>query len=288
MAVEQATPKFEVPSDVYLAAFVVITLVVSWSISLLIVTDSIPGYTTTVLMLTPAVVVLALRRIQGQSIVGTIVSSIRGATIPSLGFAFLYPVLFIGSVGAIALASGLGVYQPGPQNFVVMVIEQFGFAVLAIVLFEQLVRMYGEELGWRGYLLPALTEKWGRVGATAAVGVVWALFHSAFLYRAAAVTGVGDPFTVAVVQAVAVFAVSFPFAYCYFLSNGSVLPVAILHLVWNILNPWVLGSIYANEQGFVAGEVLLLTGEGILGAVFGLVMIAVFIVLFRREVLIRS
>jgi membrane protease YdiL (CAAX protease family) len=162
MAVERAAPRFEAPPDVYLGAFVVITLVVSWSVSLLIVTDSIPGYATTVLMLTPAVIVLALRRIQGQSVFGTIASSIRGATIPSLGFAFLYPVLFIGSVGAIALASGLGVYQPGPQNFVV--IEQFGFAVLAVVLFEQLVRMYGEELGWRGYLLPALTEKWGTSG----------------------------------------------------------------------------------------------------------------------------
>lgn len=171
---------------------------------------------------------------------------------------------------------------------VVVVVEQFGFAVLAIVSFEQLVRMCGEELGWRGYLLPALTEEWGRTGATAAVGVVWALFHSVFLYRAAAVTGVGDPLVVTAVQAVAVFTISFSFAYCFFLSNGSVLPVAIFHLVWNILNPWILGNVYPNVQGVVAGNILLVTGEGVLGAAVGLVLIAAFVVLFRREVLIQS
>jgi hypothetical protein len=58
----------------------------------------------------------------------------------------------------------------------------------------------------------------------------------------------------------AVFVVSFPFAYAYYLTDGSVLPVAFLHSIWNILDPWILGDIYGNVQALVAagGFVLLL------------------------------
>ncbi|HET7323581.1 MAG TPA: type II CAAX endopeptidase family protein [Halococcus sp.] len=287
MTVERMSWQGGTPSAVYLGAFVVLTLLVSWSIALFTVTDSIPVYTTTLLMLTPALVVLALRRIQGYSIVGTIRSSLRGSTVSSLTFAFVYPVGFIGIASAIALATGLGIYQPGPENAIVIVIQQAGIVVLPIFLLSNLVITYGEELGWRGYLLPALTERWGRLGATAAVGVVWALFHSAFLFRAAAVTGVGNPLVVTVIQALAVFTFSFPVAYCYFLSNSSVVPVVILHFVWNVLNPWILGDIYANARGVIAGEVLLITGEGVLGVLLGLVALGGFAVLFKRGTFIR-
>lgn len=142
--------------------------------------------------------------------------------------------------------------------------------------------MYGEELGWRGYLLPQLTARWGRVSATAAVGVVWGLYHSAFLYTAATVLEVTNPLLVTVVQASAVFMVSFPFAYAYYLTDGSVLPVAILHLIWNILNPWVLGDIYGNVQGLVAGQVFVVNGEGVLGMLLGLVAAGGFVLLLER------
>jgi hypothetical protein len=58
----------------------------------------------------------------------------------------------------------------------------------------------------------------------------------------------------------AVFVVSFPFAYACYLTDGSVLPVAILHSIRNILAPRILGDIYGNVQGLVAagGFVLLL------------------------------
>jgi len=35
----------------------------------------------------------------------------------------------------------------------------------------------GEEVGWRGFLLPRLTEQTGLVGASLIVGVVWAAWH---------------------------------------------------------------------------------------------------------------
>jgi membrane protease YdiL (CAAX protease family) len=273
---------------VALGVFVVGTLVLSWVISFVLITDTVPVYTTLLLMLTPATVALVIRRFQGDSVLRTISSSLRGSTSRSLLFAVVYPVGFIGIAALLALATGLGTYQAGPENIVVLALRQGGVLLLVVFLFESLIRMYGEEFGWRGYLLPELTARWGKVRATAAVGVVWALFHSAFLYNAGVAIGVENPLLITVVQAVAVFTISFPFSYAYYLTDESVFPVMILHLIWNILNPWVLGDIYANVEGLVAGQIFVVNGEGLVGVVLGLVALGGFVILYRRGTFITS
>lgn len=55
---------------------------------------------------------------------------------------------------------------------------------------------------------------------------------------------------------------AFPVPCAPVLSNGSVTPLVILHLTWNILNPWVLGNVYINVEGFIAGQVILISDEG--------------------------
>jgi len=267
---------------VYLGGFVTVTLLASWTIAFVTITDTVPAYTTPLMMVVPAVVTLALRRFRGDSIGGTVRDSVSGTTGPALLFAVVYPVLFIGVAALVALSTGLGTYQPGVDNAIGQVIRQGGVALVPVFIVLNVGLMYGEELGWRGYLLPQLTARWGRVPATAAVGVVWGLYHSAFLYTAATVLRVANPLVVTVVQASAVFVVSFPFAYAYYLTDGSVLPVAILHLIWNILNPWILGDIYGNVQGLVAGQIFVVNGEGVLGVVLGLVAAGGFGLLFKR------
>ena len=267
---------------VALGAFVVGTLILSWVISFVSITDTVPEYTTLLLMLIPATVALAIRRIQGYSVLRTISSSLRGSTGRSLLFAVVYPVGFIGVAALLALTTGLGTYRAGPENIVTVALRQGGVVLLVLFFILSLIRMYGEEFGWRGYLLPELTARWGRIRATAAVGVVWALFHSAFLYRAGVAIGVENPLLITVVQAVAVFTISFPFSYAYYLTDESVFPVMVLHLIWNILNPWILGDIYANVEGLVAGHIFVVNGEGLVGVVLGLVALGGFVILFRR------
>ena len=265
-----------------IGAFVVGTLILSWVISFVLITDTVPVYTTLLLMLTPATVALVIRRARGHSVLRTVSSSLRGSTGRSLLFAVVYPVGFIGIAALLALTTGLGTYQAGPENIVVLALRQGGVFLLVIFLFESLIRMYGEEFGWRGYLLPELTARWGRVRATAAVGIVWALFHSAFLYNAGVAIGVANPLLITAVQAVAVFTISFPFSYAYYLTDESVFPVMMLHLIWNVLNPWILGDIYANVEGLVAGQIFVVNGEGLVGVVIGLIALGGFIILFRR------
>ena len=211
-------------SPVALGVFIVGTVILSWTISFGLITETVPGYTTLVLMLTPATVALGIRRVQGDSVLRTISSPHRGSTGRSLLFSVVYPVGFIGIAALLALTTGLGTYQPGPENILVLALRQGGVVLLIIFILLSLVRMYGEEFGWRGYLLPELTARWGRVRATVAVGVVWALFHSAFLYRVGIAIGVDNPLLITVVQAVAVFTISFPFSYAYYLIDGSVIP----------------------------------------------------------------
>ncbi|MDT3437239.1 CPBP family intramembrane glutamic endopeptidase [Haloarcula sp. 1CSR25-25] len=285
MAVIEPQSPTKRDSPVALGVFVAVTLLLSWTLSFVLITDTVPVYTTLLLMLTPATVALGIRRVQGHSVLRTIGSSLRGSTVRSLLFAVVYPLGFIGVAALLALTTGLGTYQAGPENIIVTAVRQGGVLLLVLFLFQSLIRMYGEEFGWRGYLLPELTARWGRVGATAAVGVVWALFHSAFLYRAGVAIGVENPLLITVVQAGAVFTISFPFSYAYYLADESVFPVMLLHLIWNVLNPWVLGDIYGNVDGLVAGQIFVVNGEGLVGVVLGLVGVGVFIILFRRGTL---
>ena len=66
------------------------------------------------------------------------------------------------------------------------------------------------------------------------------------------------------------------------------IPPVLLHLTWNILNPWVLGNVYTNAEGFVAGQVILISGEGLLGLVVGLVTLVGVAFLMHRETFFGS
>jgi membrane protease YdiL (CAAX protease family) len=56
----------------------------------------------------------------------------------------------------------------------------------ALVLFS-----FGEEFGWRGFAYPRLTERFGPVRGSLVLGVVWALWHAA--YMVSPVDGSYDP-----------------------------------------------------------------------------------------------
>ena len=43
----------------------------------------------------------------------------------------------------------------------------------------------------------------------------------------------------------------------------------IFHYVWNEYNPVILGNIYRNQPGLLAGKIPTINGEGILGVVLG-------------------
>ena len=87
----------------------------------------------------------------------------------------------------------------------------------------------GEEIGWRGYALPRLADRFGLRAASPLLGFIWALWHlPQFFIRDAAEFGQSFPLYVLQVTALGV-----AFAWLYARTHGSLLLVMLLHAATN-------------------------------------------------------
>jgi uncharacterized protein len=85
------------------------------------------------------------------------------------------PALFLlVALGALQLA---GADLPEPRAFAGFSGLPAGWGVVGVGAAVVLVVGFGEETGWRGYLLPALQRRRGPVAATALVAGVWVAWH---------------------------------------------------------------------------------------------------------------
>jgi membrane protease YdiL (CAAX protease family) len=87
----------------------------------------------------------------------------------------------------------------------------------------------GEELGWRGYLLPRLTARFGPRRSSLLVGVIWALWHLPLFFVVDADTYHRSfpGFLIGVT------ALSVVFTWLNTHARGRLLPVMLLHAAWN-------------------------------------------------------
>jgi uncharacterized protein len=109
----------------------------------------------------------------------------------------------------------------------------------------------GEELGWRGWLLPRLLLGRSRTAATLGVATIWCSWHLPVLLRGG---------WTAVAFAVGVFALSFLFTALWSSTQGSVLVVALGHAAHNApfvffenaLGPQLAGDAWLMSCGIYA------------------------------------
>ena len=87
----------------------------------------------------------------------------------------------------------------------------------------------GEEIGWRGYALPRLAARFGLARASLLLGLIWGVWHLPQFYIRGADT-LGQSFFVYLLQ---VTALSVAFAWLWARSQGSLLPVMLLHAAVN-------------------------------------------------------
>ncbi len=101
--------------------------------------------------------------------------------------------------------------------------------VLAISVYMLIFVALGEEVGWRGYALPALQARYGALLASVILGVIWALWHLPQFFNPDTIYS-NLPFILQLVLQV-------PFAilitWVYNSTRGSVLMVMLLHAVFN-------------------------------------------------------
>jgi membrane protease YdiL (CAAX protease family) len=87
----------------------------------------------------------------------------------------------------------------------------------------------GEEVGWRGYALPRLTQRIGLGAASVVIGVIWALWHLPLFYLA----GSGSDGQSFLLYLIHVTALSVTMGWLYWNTNGSLLPVMVMHAAVN-------------------------------------------------------
>ena len=87
----------------------------------------------------------------------------------------------------------------------------------------------GEELGWRGYVLPRLAERMGFAWASVVLGLIWAGWHLPIFF----IPGADKYHQSFPLWATAVTAVSVAMAYMYVKTGGSLLLTMLMHAAVN-------------------------------------------------------
>ena len=112
----------------------------------------------------------------------------------------------------------------------------------------------GEELGWRGYLLPQLLSI-GRMPAMVLVGFVWAAWHMPLIFLTPLYHASGNRLIVVSLFVVTIVAASFFFGYLR-LWTGSVWPASLAHTAHN--SAWaILGAFTFTSNPVVVNEYLV-------------------------------
>jgi membrane protease YdiL (CAAX protease family) len=99
-------------------------------------------------------------------------------------------------------------------------------AVVAATLFGGPL---GEEIGWRGYALPRLAQRFGMARASVLLGVIWACWHLP-LFFIPGIDKTGQSLPVYVLQ---VTALSVAMAWVYAHTSGSLLLAVLMHAAVN-------------------------------------------------------
>jgi hypothetical protein len=149
--------------------------------------------------------------------------------------------------------------------------SQAGWLVYLTLLLKTLPNIpftFGEEYGWRGYLLPRLLPL-GEVRATVLVGLIWGPWHVPYLLAGFNYPGMN--FWVALlVFLFTVVALSFAYSWLYVASSGGVVIVALLHQSNNTFS-----------DTFWQPPLMSLGSQLAASVVGGVVMVALVIVVYR-------
>jgi len=195
------------------------------------------------------------------------------------------PLLYATVAYAIVWASGLGGFPN--HEFVQHLVSRMGLHTSPVVstvvyilltgsfgLVEGLATALGEEIGWRGFLVPELYKTMGFTSTALISGVVWACWHYPILiwgdYNAGTATWYGlTCFTVLVV------AISVVFAWMR-LKSGSLWVGALLHASHNLYIQDIFSPLTSNT-----GKTAWFIDE--FGAVLPIVAVGFAIYFWRRR-----
>jgi uncharacterized protein len=104
-------------------------------------------------------------------------------------------------------------------------------AILMMVIFQLITGALGEELGWRGFLLPRLGKRMSATAAAWLMAVLWSAWHiPAFFFPGTPQHGLIPPVPFLVFIGLFGFCLAFLFRR----GGGSILPTIVAHLALNV------------------------------------------------------
>lgn len=195
-----------------------------------------------------------------------------------IGFALLIPMIICGITYSIAWFSGFARFQPPRGGMLESIYNILGLQYLPIPLsfifivvlsgvlgsLLNLIPVFGEEMGWRGYMLTRLVDaEFSR--PTLISGLIWATWHVPIVIAGLYVEG-----TSVFLSVLGIYLCIVPFSYitAYLrLITGSVWPPVIIHTTWNaiIQGPFARAStgyqteIWIGESGLITAIIILIT-----------------------------
>ena len=210
--------------------FFVLAYALTWAIEspFVFLTDSVTATQGLVL------IILASNVPSAVAIILTAVVLGRGALRKLLGRLLIwrvnpiwYLVVFLGPVALVGGVVGLNALMGGPALSLGMpLVGATIFFAFSVVPGSAL----GEEIGWRGYVLPRLQSRMSALSASLLIAPIWGLWHLPLWLT-------GDPVktpTFFVPFVVGVFALSVITTWVYNSTGGSLLMVVLLHATSNL------------------------------------------------------
>ncbi|WP_274364758.1 type II CAAX endopeptidase family protein [Paenibacillus thermotolerans] len=168
------------------------------------------------------------------------------------GLAIVAPIAVLGIAYAVLWATPFASFQI-PDGITTAMLLMLPVKLLIALAIYTVTSSLGEEIGWRGYLLPKLSGIGWRK-AMLLIGIVHGAFHLPIMifgdYHAA-----GNPWIVLPMFFLSTILISFVFGITR-ISTGSVWPAAIMHAVHNVA--WAafgeFTAVHSETAEYIGGE----------------------------------
>jgi hypothetical protein len=186
------------------------------------------------------------------------------------GLAVLVPMVLISLTIALDVAIGVGnfTWRGSVPLWVEYVAEAFNALTFSALL------AFGEEYGWRGYLLPKLLPL-GEVRAGVLIGLIWGPWHIPLLIDGLNYSGVNPRLAIVAFIGAAVL-MSLLFTRMFVLAGGSVLVTSVMHGSFNAFGDTL------NATKYLSGNPLVVSSAGLVGlAVLTIAVLIAYSRLFR-------
>ncbi|GHF14880.1 hypothetical protein GCM10017044_06250 [Kordiimonas sediminis] len=225
-----------------IGTFLAITALLCAIVSTIIVEMGLKKFYLALLMWTPALAAYLTMKLfrKNWHMLGIVPCRSR-----PLFWSYLLPLLYGGMAYGLIWALGLGAignegfykevaYLTGAAGWSETRLIITGFILLGTIgMLWHITTSFGEELGWRGFLVLQLYRKMSFFWTAVFSGLVWASWHMPIILFANYNAGPEGLWIQVVNFTILCVSMSFPMAY-YRITSGSVLPATLMHAAHNV------------------------------------------------------